>query len=145
MMTLCGHHFCFQCWSKYKSLTKGETCPLCRRVCIYPAIENKLLTEVLGVVFKTKKRKRTECKEKDIIRKIYHSFNKTTVLPFGYKKYFDRILESSCLEDLTLCQCGLLALERKVRKQNKNHGRPFYSCPIGYEGCGFFEWLDVVS
>ena len=144
-MTLCGHHFCGECWSKYKKITKGDTCPICRQVCVYPAVKNRLLGEVLSIVFNTKKRKRKECGEKEIIRRIYHSLNKKTPFPFGYQKYFDHILESCGIEDITLCGCGLISLERVVRKENHNHGRPFLSCPLGKEGCGFFEWLDVTS
>ncbi|KAI0560478.1 Helicase [Gracilaria domingensis] len=39
------------------------------------------------------------------------------------------------------CKCGSAAAHRTVRKQGRNKGRKFYTCPkpVG-EQCGFFEW-----
>ena len=148
VMTLCGHNFCKECWNQYKSLTKGETCPLCRQITIYSAVPNLLLKKVINLLYPSegkRKRKRESCSEKKLIQKIYNSLPSKIELPYGYKKYFDMKLEQSDLSDLTLCKCGLIAFERKVRKENQNHGRPFYSCPLGFEGCGFFVWLDGQS
>ncbi|KAI8081194.1 DNA topoisomerase [Thamnidium elegans] len=41
-----------------------------------------------------------------------------------------------------LCHCNKDCVTRKVIKNNANHGRSFYSCPVVEAGCGFFEWID---
>lgn len=44
-----------------------------------------------------------------------------------------------------LCQCGRRARRLNVSNGGPNHGRVFYSCPVGKQeghrkGCGYFKW-----
>uniref|UniRef100_A0A8C9REY9 ERI1 exoribonuclease 2 n=1 Tax=Scleropages formosus TaxID=113540 RepID=A0A8C9REY9_SCLFO len=45
-----------------------------------------------------------------------------------------------------LCNCGRRAKRLTVAKGGPNHGRVFYSCPVGKtgntKGCGFFKWAS---
>lgn len=41
------------------------------------------------------------------------------------------------------CKCGKNSVERTVRKEGPNKGRPFYCCSAGKDtGCDYFEWVD---
>ena len=148
MMTVCGHSFCESCWDKYKRITKGETCPMCRNPCIYPAMKNRILKDLIHLLFPNKKNTKKRSREittVDLIRQIYEQINKNVSFPYGYQRYFETKLETCVASDLKLCNCGLLALEKIVRKEGKNQGRPFFSCPLFKKGCGYFEWIDSVT
>lgn len=45
----------------------------------------------------------------------------------------------------TLCYCGLIAVKRSSKKDNKNNGREFYCCVKGRGAgaCDYFDWSDA--
>ena len=63
--------------------------------------------------------------------------------------YFDEewLKESAAKQKAYNCQCdcGKPARVLFVKKQNQNHGRPFFRCSIKKEegGCEFFEFADT--
>ena len=143
MMTSCGHTFCSLCWDQFKAMTNGgESCPMCRHTLVNPAVLNKALWNIIQLLEPglNLKRKKTVDARVDLIYNIYK--HTKGVFPYGYKEYMDTKLDTCCVQDITLCRCGLVAMERLVRKEGGNKGRPFSSCPFAKSGCGFFEWLD---
>ena len=144
MMTSCGHTFCSSCWDQFKGISNGgETCPMCRHSLVSPAVLNKTLWNIIQLLEPEIKKKKTKREpRRELIYNIYNHMNMQSALPYGYKEYMDTKIESCCIHDIALCRCGLVAMERLVRKEGGNKGRPFLSCPFAKAGCGFFEWLD---
>jgi len=54
-------------------------------------------------------------------------------------------METSVDIDCPLCTCGMSCLEKITKKEGKNHGRYFYTCPNQQSGCGFFKWKDELQ
>jgi len=138
----CGHSFCHGCWNQFRGLTGATACPMCRTTQTTPAILNKTLWDVIQVLFPTAPAPETE-DFTTFITKIYTGMMKTHSFPYGYRQFMDTRLESCAPNDIVLCKCGLVAMDRTVRKDGPNRGRPFSSCPFAQQGCGHFQWLDT--
>jgi hypothetical protein len=144
MMTTCGHTFCAGCWDQFRGLTRANTCPLCRSTLLTPAVANRALWEVIRLVFPTTPTVQPHQTDfARFVQRIYTSMLPTCSFPRGYSRFLERKLATCCPNELTLCRCGLPALDRRVRKLGPNKGRPFSSCPLAHKGCGHFLWLDT--
>ena len=144
LMTECGHSYCEECWDSFRGYTTGTNCPLCRTTLTRPAIRNKALCDVLRVVFPDRSTTVSPAKRDftHFVLNIYRAISRKKKFPFGYRQYLDTTLSTYAPNDITLCGCGLVALDRTVRKNGPNQGRPFSSCPLAREGCGHFHWQD---
>ena len=143
MTTACGHSFCHGCWDTFCGYATSTVCPMCRAVQTTPAILNKTLHHVIQVLFPNTQKTETKADMASFVRRIYNGMNTSRRFPRGYHEFMETRLATCAHNDIILCNCGLVAMDRTVRKDGRNKGRPFSSCPFAQQGCGHFQWLDT--
>ncbi|MFT7812076.1 ERI1 exoribonuclease 2 [Arapaima gigas] len=83
-----------------------------------------------------------------------HSLSTSSLAPSSLNKTFmpsvSCVVNSNVKVTSPLCNCGRRAKRLTVANGGPNHGRVFYSCPVGKmgsgnkKGCGFFKWGSVL-